>query len=328
METMLAWLIRCFRAGTLTEEKTALPLSKFGSLEFIEALVKMVSLREGFGDMLARGTIGAANALGNEANALITDYIIHSTGQAFDSDPRMDIITGLLYVMQPREHAAVSPISGTVGKWREWVKVVEGAYLSADVLQAISQRLFGDVSVVDFSADEGKALAVKRIQDRWSAGESLILCGFAWPIIDVACSDDHVGDPTLESQVFSAVTGNEVDEEGLNEMGEVIFNLRRAIFAREGRKGRESEVLPEVFFSKPYGDRVNPEDPCLMPGKGGEAISKKGAIVDREIFEKLKDEYYQLRRWDVASGIQTKSKLKELGLHDIVKNLEQRGLAV
>lgn len=327
-ETMLAWLIRCFRAGTLTEENTALPLSEFGSLEFIEALVKMVSLREGFGDILARGTIGAANVLGNEAKALITDYIIHSTGQAFDSDPRMDIVTGLLYVMQPREHAAVSPISGPVGKWREWVKGVEGAYLSADVLQAISQRLFGDVSVVDFSTDEGKAFAVKKIQDRWSARESLILCGFAWPIIDVARSDDHLGDPTLESQVFSAVTGNEVDEEGLNDMGEVIFNLRRAIFAREGRKGRESEVLPEVFYTKPYRDRVNPEDPCLMPGKGGEVTSKKGAIVDRERFEKLKDEYYQLRQWDVASGIQTKSKLKELGLHDIVGDLEQRGFAV
>jgi len=328
MQTMLMWLIRCYRAGILTDENTGLPLSKFGSLEFIEALVKMVSLREGFGDILARGTIGAANTLGNEAEALITDYIIHSTGQAFDSDPRMDIVTGLLYVMQPREHAAVSAISGAVGKWREWIRGVEGAYLSTDVLQAISQRLFGDASVVDFSTGEGKAFAVKRIQDRWSARESLVLCGFSWPIIDIAYSDDHVGDPALENQVFSAVTGREVDEEGLNKMGEAIFNLRRAIFAREGRKGRESEVLPEIFYTKPYRDRVNPEDPCLMPGKGGEPIPKKGAVVDRETFEQLKDEYYQLRKWDVASGIQTKSRLEELGLHDIVGDLEQRGLAV
>lgn len=30
----------------------------------------------------------------------------------------------------------------------------------------------------------------------------------------------------------------------------------------------------------------------------------------------------------VASGLQTRSKLKELGLQDIVKDLEQRGLVV
>jgi len=328
METMLAWLIRCFRAGILTEENTTLPFSKFGSLEFIEALVRMISLREGLGDILAQGTVGAANNLGSEAKALITDYVIHSTGQAFDTDPRMDIITGLLYVMQPREHAAVNTISGSVGKWREWVKGVEGAYLSTDVLQAITQKLFGSVNVVDFSTDEGKAFAVKQIQDRWSVRESLILCGFAWPIVDVAWSDKHLGDPTLENQVFSAVTGKEVDEEGVNKMGEAIFNLRRAIFAREGRKGRESEVLPEIFYTRPYRDRVNPEDPCLMPGRAGEVISKKGAVVDRERFEKLKDEYYQLRQWDIASGIQKKSTLDELGLHDIVVNLEQKGLVV
>jgi len=328
MQTMLMWLRRCYRAGILTDENTGLPLSKFGSLELIEALVKMISLREGFGDTLARGTIGAAETLGAEAKALVTDYVLHSTGQAFDTDPRMDIITGLLYVMQPREHAAVSMISGSIGKWREWVKGAKDTYVSTDVLQAISRKLFGDVNVVDFSTDAGKAFAVKQIQDSWSMRESLILCGFTWPIIDVAWSDDHLGDPSLEKQVFSAVTGREVDEEGFNKMGEVIFNLRRAIYAREGRKGREGEAFPEIFYTKPYKDRVNAEDPCIMPGEAGEVVSRKGAVVDREGFEKLKDEYYQLRQWDVASGVQKKSTLEELGLRDIAGELEQRGLVV
>jgi len=328
METMLAWLIRGYRAGILTDDNTALPLSKFGSLEFIESLVKKISLRDGFGDVLARGTVGAADAMGSEARALITDYVLHSTGQAFDSDPRMDIVTGLLYVMQPREHAAVSEISGAVGKWREWFKGVEHAYVSNDVLRAISKKFYGDENVVDFSTDQGKGLAVKKIQDRWSARESLILCGFTWPITDAAHSEDHVGDPTLESQAFSAVTGREVDEAGLNEMGEVIFNLRRAIFAREGRRGREGEVLPEIFYTSPYRDRVNPEDLCLVPGKDAEPVSMKGAVVEAERFEKMKDDYYRARQWDVASGLQTKNKLEKLGLHDIVKDLEKRILIV
>jgi len=326
MASLFFWLTRCFKAGILTEENTALPLSKLGSLEFIEALVKKISLRDGFGDILARGINGAADAVGSEAKAMITDYVTHSTGQIFDGDPRVHNVTGLLYAMQPREHAVISEITGLVAKWLKWIKGSEGAYVSPQVLQAISRRFFGDESAVDFSTFEGKGSVTKNIQDRWTARESLILCVFTWPITDIAYSDDHVGDPSLESQALSAVTGREVDEEGLYEMGEVIFNLRRAIFAREGRKSRESEVLPEIFFTKPYRDRINAESPCLVPGKGGEAVSKKGAVIDREGFERMKDDYYRLRGWDVATGLPTESKLTELGLAEVARELDKMNL--
>lgn len=329
IETMLAWLIRCYRAGILTDANTALPLSKFGSLEFIETLMKKLSFRDGFGDILARGTVGAADAVGSEAKALITDYIVDASGQSFEGDPRTDMVTALLFAMEPRAHALQGgERGGPLGKWREWVNGVENAYVSTDVLRAISQRFFGDENVVDFSTYDGEALAAKKVQDCWSTRDSLILCGFAWPITDVPYSEGHVGDPTLESQVFSAVTGKKVDEEELNRVGEVVFNLHRAILAREGRRGRESDILPEAFYTRPYKNRTMPEDPVIVPGRNGEIISRKGVVLDRERFEKAKDEYYQFRQWDVASGLQTRSKLEELGLQDIVKDLEQRGLVV
>jgi aldehyde:ferredoxin oxidoreductase len=43
-------------------------------------------------------------------------------------------------------------------------------------------------------------------------------------------------------------------------------------------------------------------------------------------FERTKDEYYRLRQWDVATGLQTRAKLEELGLKDVARDLEQRGL--
>jgi len=328
MEAMLAWLSRCHQAGVLTDENSGLLLSKFGSLEFIEDLVKKIAFRQGMGEFLARGPMGAAEAVGKNASALITDYIFHTTGQAPEGDPRRDIVTGLLYAMQPRQHAIVSELDELVGQWLAWSKGKEGAYVSTDVLQAVSKRFFGDAGAVDFSTHEGKGRVAKIIQDRWSVRESMILCAFAWPITVVAHSDDHLGDSTLESQVFSAVTGRQVDEQELNAIGEVIFNLRRAVFAREGRRGRGSELIPQVFYEKPFKDKINPEDPSILPGKGGESISKKGAVVDREAFEQVKDEYYQSRGWDVATGLQTKSKFQELGLQDIAKDLEERGLMV
>ena len=142
-------------------------------------------------------------------------------------------------------------------------------------------------------------------------------------------SDESVG--ALESKILSAVTGKEVDKEEFYRIGEKIFNLQRAILVRQRRKGREGDEILDFYYTMPLpvipaGIRFNPE--CLVPGKGGLIISKKGEVLDRGRFEKMKDEYYQLRGWDVSSGLQTKAKLKELGLQDIMQELEKQELIV
>ena len=156
------------------------------------------------------------------------------------------------------------------------------------------------------------------IQDREYAKECLILCDFLWPILDLENTEDHVGDPTLESKILSAVTGNEVDEEGLYKMGERVFNLHRAIFVRESHRGRESITIPDSWHTVPLAwDYYNPE--CLMPGKDGEVICRRGAVVERQEFEKLKEEYHQLRGWDPGTGLQTREILEELGLQEVAE---------
>ncbi|MBI3040981.1 MAG: hypothetical protein HYY80_04965, partial [Chloroflexi bacterium] len=190
-----------------------------------------------------------------------------------------------------------------------------------------ARKFWGSELAADFSTYEGKALAAKRIQDRQYAKESLILCDFTWPITRARYAEDRVGDSAIESKLVSAVTGREIDESGLYQLGERVLNLHRAIFAREGHRGRESDTLPEPCYTVPLEtDSRNPE--CLVPGEGGQAITKKGTVIDREQFEKLKDEYYELRGWDVASGRQTEAKLEELKLGDITEDLRQRGLVL
>ena len=70
----------------------------------------------------------------------------------------------------------------------------------------------------------------------------------------------------------------------------------------------------------------NPD--AIMPGPDGKIISRLGKTLDRGEFEKMKDEYYRLRGWDTETGFPTKAKLQELGLDDIVSDLEKRGMAV
>ena len=51
-------------------------------------------------------------------------------------------------------------------------------------------------------------------------------------------------------------------------------------------------------------------------------------MIERDKFEAMKDEYYKLRGWDVATGLQTKAQLESIGLGDIVGEMEERGLVV
>jgi len=328
MMTTLILLAAGSMTGIITEESTGLPLSKLGSPEFIEALVKKIALREGFGDLLAQGPVRAADSLAGVKD-LVGGFLADPLGHVPVFCPRMLISTALMYAMEPRQHIPqVAETGGTVEIfWGKWAQKVPGAYVSSDVMRAIARRFWGSELAMDFSTYDGKALAAKKVQDRVFGNECVPLCFWMFPIWQTEFTRDHIGDPTIESQILSAVTGKEIDEDGLYRMGEKVFNLQRAIMVREGRRGREGDRLPEIFHTQPLElEAYDPE--CLVPGKDGEIISRKGEVLDRDGFEKMKDEFYTLRGWDIATGLQTKAKLAELGLQDVAADLEPRGLVV
>jgi aldehyde:ferredoxin oxidoreductase len=47
----------------------------------------------------------------------------------------------------------------------------------------------------------------------------------------------------------------------------------------------------------------------------------KGSIITAETLEKLKDDYYTYRGWDLKTGNPTKEKLIELGLDFVIPDL-------
>lgn len=327
IERMIGWLVSCYKAGILTDESSGIPISKAGTIEFVETLFHRISFRQGLGDVLSQGVAKAAHSLGPAALEQV-NTIGYLAGPAYTDTygPRLYPITALLYSMGPRlPNVQLHEVGALIPKWLLWAKGTEGALASSDVARAIARRFWGSEMAMDFSTYEGKALGAKKIQDRQTAKECLILCDFQSPIMDLESSEDHVGDPTIESKILSAVTGVAVDKEELDGIGERAFNLLRAIAVREGHGGRDSDQIPDHCYTVPLQyEMSNPE--CLVPGKDGEVISRKGAVVDREAFERMKDEYYQLRHWDVATGLQTRRTLEELGLEDIAANLERRGL--
>jgi aldehyde:ferredoxin oxidoreductase len=51
----------------------------------------------------------------------------------------------------------------------------------------------------------------------------------------------------------------------------------------------------------------------------------KGFRLDRERYERLLSAYYELHGWD-ENGIPTESRLKKLGLGDIIEPLKRAGI--
>jgi aldehyde:ferredoxin oxidoreductase len=317
MQPLIDWLNLCYKAGILNENETGLPLSKIGSAEFIETLVKKISYRQGFGDILARGTISAAEYVGKGSQKLLSKAgVATRTGEKQDYDARLILANALIYATEPRKpiqllHSIALPLR----RWVNWHDGLSDGLLSSEVFRDIAERHWGSPAAGDLTTYEGKALAAKMIQDYGYAKESLILCDATWPIYQVSSIDPSVGNATLESRIASAITGRDLDEAALLEIGERVFNLQRMILLREGWGGNKGDILLDYLHEEPL-EEVYWSAECMVPGKNGQVDSRKGAVVVRNDFKKLKGEYYALRGWD-SNGLPTKSKLKELQLADV-----------
>jgi aldehyde:ferredoxin oxidoreductase len=148
---------------------------------------------------------------------------------------------------------------------------------------------------VDPLAVEGKGEIAKYYQDLVAAYETGVWCIFA-AFCGVTLD--------LYAKLLHAVTGVKefANSDYLLLAGERIFNLERAINARDGVDG-SYDRMPERIAKEPIPRDDSPT---------------KGQIFEEETL--LKD-YYKARGWN-EKGLPTKEKLKELGLEDTATKLK------
>lgn len=322
MVFILLWLDRCRTQGLISAQSTGLAFDDMGSREFLDDVLKKTSLRQGFGAQLAEGLLRLAHSVGGEALG-IAENMLTESGRAIAYGPKVFAMAAPIYATEPRPcitelHEICEPLT----KWARWhLSGGTEGYLSTEVLRRIAAAFWGSREAVDFSTCAGKALAAVKVQNRQFIKESLNLCDFAWPVYDAASTEDHVGDPSLERRLFSAVTGIESTQEEFDRIAERLVTLYRCILLREGRRGRSDDSLPEFMFvereemiADVFG-MYNPE--LYLPGTGDEIISRKGRAVDRDQFAAMMDEYYTLRGWDVKTGVPAPDTLSRLDLPSI-----------
>jgi aldehyde:ferredoxin oxidoreductase len=316
LRIMCRWLYECHKAGVLTEADTGLPLGEMGTQAFLEKLLHMIANREGFGDLLAEGMarLATSDQVSAEARALM-DHGVAPIGEFELEPPRVVIQHALLYPMEPRVHQPLLHHTGFVIAAWFLNRVIPGSTgVTNKVVRDIAKVFWGGEKAGVLNTYEGKALAAKMAQDYTITKDSLGLCDFTWPIIYSFATDDMVGDPTLEGQIYSAVTGRAAED--LQRAAERTANLQRMILIREGRRPSD-DYPPEYNFTEPLAATLSMHW-TEVPGEGEESVSMLGNVLDRGKFEAMLKEYYRLRGWDEKTGVPKTETLESLGLEDVV----------
>jgi len=325
MANIIHWLESCYQSGFLTDKETGLDISKLGSNEFFENLANMIAHRKGFGNILAEGLLRAGETLGDKAKAHFENEV-SDVGSGATYSGREYLMNGLLYALEPRQPIAMlHEISWLTGLWVMNQANPESSPVTSKVFRDVATKFWGHEKAWDLNTHEGKARAAVNIMNRTYVKDSLLLCDSVWPIMVSRSTPDHVGDPSLESRIFSSVTGIEIDEAGLNQYGERIFNLQRGVLLREGRRPKVDDVPDEFNFTDPVETVfMNPD--VIVPGPGQEVLSRKGQTLDRDVFEAMRKEFYEIRGWAIESGLQKAKTLEHLGLSDLAQDLKQIGM--
>ncbi|MCA1794669.1 MAG: hypothetical protein LC660_12530 [Desulfobacteraceae bacterium] len=272
---------------------------------------------KGFGNILAEGLLRAGEQLGPEAKACFAPEV-GGVGDGATYSAREYLMNGLLYAFSPRQPIAMlHEVSRLTGLWGMHKADPDSSPVSNDVFRKAAGRFWGHEKAWDLMTIDGKAQAAVTIIDRTCTKDSLLLCDSIWPLMVSWHTPDRVGDPSLESRIFTSVTGIEIDEKELNLYGERIFNLERAIMIREGTRPLTDDDVAEFNYTQPVQTVfMNPD--VLVPGPDDKVLSRKGLVLDRKDFQEMRKEFYQLRGWNPETGVQLESTLDRLSLASLL----------
>lgn len=320
---IIPWLSDCHREKVLTEEQTGLPLGEIGSWEFATKLLHMIADRRGFGDLLAEGGQRAAARLGGKAEALSRIYYPRSGGfggyrehwvylGGFPTGHGVACLA-LAWALDNRDahvsHGLMSLLWGAAHSIGQTALNAVPEDLTP-VLRPVMARAFGVADAAEFVTADGKAIewrpapaVVKRYQEQAILKDSFVLCDMAFPFLYDANTTDHVGDASLERQLYEAVTGREMGEDEAATLAARLCAIERALAVRDGRQ-RGDDTFHEIYFTN---------------------RDAAGRRYTRDDLERAKTTFYRLSGWDEQSGAPLRATLERLGLADVAADLARRG---
>jgi aldehyde:ferredoxin oxidoreductase len=295
---VIALIFDLYNKGFLTKEDAEdIPLDR-PDKDTVNTLIRKISLREGkIGNLFAEGSLRAARALGKGAEY----HVVHTRGlEPSPSDLRVLKGKALSNAVMNRGESIRAPTSVEMSSialmGQDPEELLHGSF---EMTKTLVKEITGTEKAAYHFEYEGKPALVAHFEIETAVYDNIGMCKYHGQGALALLKYDSVG------EILSLATGMKIGTEELRKAAEKTVVLERAFLAREGIR-RDDDSVGEKLFKEPIPDGMH-----------------KGAILDRDKFERMKDEFYALRGYDVTTGIPARKKLEELGLDTVADDLEK-----
>lgn len=308
----LQWLMELHALGIVDETVTDGIAMEWGSREAIFAMIDLIVRRQGIGDALARGMRAAADYLDARTSderrggrstyyhamqvnnnpmygitpRLSSMALSYSVGRRSDCIQDLDMYQFGLIAERGRDDRSETEIE----------RVIQGEKDAAVALTGVEHA--GDPD-----SYEGKAMIVDDIGIVTGIPDMVGSCKWhtKWLSMDVK--------PEHYARALTSGLGREVTVADLERASLRLRNLERAYECKLGRR-RSNDTIPAKEFGKPLSRGAS---------AGRHGVAEAG-------LEKMKDDYYRIRGWDLETGVPTVETLTASGLDDVAQDLVDRGV--
>ncbi|MHC3129444.1 MAG: aldehyde ferredoxin oxidoreductase family protein [Candidatus Bathyarchaeota archaeon] len=230
----ISFAMECFEHGLLTKADTGGMDLSFGNAESMVKMVELIGERRGIGNLLAEGSMRAAEQIGNGAE----EFAVHVKGQEVPMhDPRLKRGEALGYAVSPTGADHVHNIHDTF-----LYPQLPKSYNSLGILEAVPVEDFGPKKVRLF----------KYVMEWRTLNNFLVMCLFTpWSVIQ-------------KVDIVRSVTGWNTTAFELMKVVERGNTLTRIFNIREGFTEKDDWLPPRFFQPKTSGalnkTSVNPEE--------------------------------------------------------------------
>ena len=194
--------------------------------------------------------------------------------------------------------------------------------LPLDIQKKLAAELWGSEAAVDAPGAFTPMNVYKARMAKWSLlrkelHDSISLCNWMGPWSASPLKErGYRGDDTIESLLYSLVTGDKKSRQELDEVAERIFVLHRALTIR-GMGTKEMRTEHDTIPDWVYGD-----DKDRVPFTTGTIQMDRGDIQNAMRM------FYEEVGWDKETGSPTRETYRRLGLANVAEELSKKGLLV
>ncbi|MGA2464857.1 MAG: aldehyde ferredoxin oxidoreductase C-terminal domain-containing protein [Thermodesulfobacteriota bacterium] len=291
---LIDWAVDLYKKGIITKEDTG-GLELSWDFETTWVLINQIAEKEGLGKILGKGYLGAIEEIGRGCE----EYAVHVKGIETLYDPRLNRLSSAEFaqVTNPRGgHPAIGVTTNYMTRDRpahEFQKWCEKTGVSEEAIK----RIFPNQNYFNV----GKL--TKYAEDWWGALSNSIGLGCGGHRVEKFLGAQ------LFSDLFTAVTGIETTPSELRVWGERAFNLCKVLNVRAGFSRKDDKFPPHWF------------EPIWVEGKEIKLEDYFRNPLNSQDCERLLDDYYEERGWDLKKGIPTKETLKRLKLDDVIPGI-------